>query len=394
MKHNLDQIIDRGSTPSYKSNKEFLKKVFGKPDLVALWIADMDFEVSSHIQEAIKKKTDQGVFGYEFRTDSQITSIIEWYASYHQWTIKQEAIGFAPSVLAAMAMAIGELTNDGDGIIIQPPVYGAFAKLVNQSKRKVVKNPLRYDNNRYTIDFEDLENKAADPSSKMLILSNPHNPVGRVWTRQELQRMGEIAIKHDLIILSDDIHADIVYEPFNYTAIASISQAIDQRTITFLSPGKTFNISGISTAVVVSNNQAYYRAMDDFRERYHVGNPVDPLSMVAFEAGYRESRPWFEAVMAYIKANKDYLKAYIETKLSLIQVVEPEGTYLVWLDFRALNMAPEVLKDFLVEEAGLALDFGHWLGEEGAGFVRLNLATSRRVLERAMAQLDKAMAGL
>lgn len=387
----FDRVIDRGETPSYKCNKEFLNKVFGRSDLLPLWIADMDFEIAPAIKAALIDKSDFGVFGYEFKTEEQISSIIDWFQRYHGWAFHKDQMIFADNVLTGIAVAVNELTDQGDGIILQPPVYNPFSKIITNAGRQVAENPLLYDNGNYSINFEDLELKAREPRTKAIILCNPHNPMGKVWSAEDLQKIGEIAIANDLMILSDDIHADIVFEPYKYTAIASISESIAQRTITFLSPGKTFNLSGIATAVMVTKNEEYREKMNEFYTRYHLGNSNNALSMVAFEAGYRESREWFEALMAYLNDNVAFVRRFVMDKLANVIMVEPEGTYLVWLDMKGLELEPEVLKDLIVKKAGLALDFGHWLGVEGEGFVRLNIAMPRVQLEEALGKLEEAI---
>lgn len=391
MKENFDYIKNRANTPSYKCNKDFLKKVFGKSEVLPLWIADMDFDISDPIKEAIKEKTDFGVFGYEYTTDSQKNSIINWYSKYHGLEINKEELKFIPSVLTGISVAINELTNEGDGVIIQPPVYSPFGKIIKSSNRKVIKNELKFEEGKYSIDFDDLREKAKDENTKMILIANPHNPVGRVWTTEELSELGDIATENDLIILSDDIHADIVYKDYKYTAIASLSEEIAKRTITLLSPGKTFNISGISTAVMITSNEKYVAPIDKFLEKYHMGVVANSLSMVAFEAGYASSRVWFEDMMSYVTSNLEYIRGFLDNELSSVKLVEPEGTYLAWLDLNKLGMEADKLQEYLVEEANLGLDYGHWFGGEGAGFVRVNMATSKETIEKAMHNLKTAI---
>jgi len=390
MNTKLDKIIDRSQSPSYKCNKDFLKKVFGRSDVLPMWVADMDFEVSDPIIQALHSKVDFGIYGYEFKEKSVMTSIENWYKKYHNWDFTSDQIQFVPSVLTGLSIAINQLTNEGDHVIIQPPVYDPFSTIIKSSNRQFVKNPLVMRDGKYVIDFDDLIEKAQDPKAKMILISNPHNPVGRVWTKDELRRLGEIALKNDLIILSDDIHADIVYKNYKYTSIASLSNEIADRTITLLSPGKTFNISGISTAVVVTANEVYKKKIEAFISRYHVGMS-NVLSMTAFEAGFAESRAWFEDVMKYVSGNLEFIKEYVKNNIEAIKVVEPEGTYLVWLDMRALGLDPKELQEYLVDEAQLGLNYGHWFGRQGGGFVRMNIATQRENIERALKQLEDAV---
>ncbi len=390
MRHNFDKVIDRRQTPSYKWNPDFLKNVFGTGDVQPMWVADMDFEVSPAISEAIVKRTAHGVFGYEYKTDNNKESLMDWYKNRHQWSFAKKDLLFAPSVLTAIAVILETLTEQGDGVIVQTPVYHQFFSIIKNTKRKVVRNPLTYKEGRYAIDFDDLREKAKDPATKVLLLSNPHNPVGRVWTKEELQIMGLIAKENDLIIISDDIHADIIHKGYTYTPMASLSEDLAQSTITCLSPGKTFNLSGISTAAMVVENPSHKEAMEGFMNAFHI-NATNTLSMTAFEAAYKEGGPWFDDFMAYMEGNLQVVKDFIQTELKDIHLVETEGTYLVWLDLSAYKMEADALQKHLVSTGKLGLDAGHWFGREGSGFFRLNMATPRVHLEKALENLKFAL---
>jgi len=390
MKYDFDSIVDRRVVPTEKWSKEKLATYFGNEDVLPLWVADMDFKVSESLISDLVKRAEHGVFGYEYKTNDHHNAIINWYEKRHNWRIDQQHLFYAPSVLSSISILIDLLSEVNDQVIIQTPVYYPFSKIIKSHNRVPVKNSLKLVSGKYEIDFEDLEKKAKDPKTKLIILANPHNPVGRVWREDELKKIGDICVEHDVRIISDEIHGDIVYKPHKYTPMASISEAIANITMTCLSPGKTFNVSSLSTAAVVISNEEIAQKYQNLVEKYHV-NHNNAFSIAAFQSAYTKGEEWFEAFLGYLEENLSFLKNYVEEELPIAGVIEPEGTYLVWIDLRALKMDAKELQTFIVDEAKVAFDFGHWFGREGAGFVRINIACPRTVLKEALNRIKIAI---
>ncbi|WP_176461669.1 MalY/PatB family protein [Anaeromicrobium sediminis] len=390
MKYDFNSVIDRRVVPTEKWSKEKLKTYFGSDDLLPLWVADMDFKVSDSLISDLVKRAEHGIFGYEYKPASHHKAIINWFEKRHNWRFNQNDLFYAPSILSALSILIDLLTEVNDQIIIQTPVYYPFSKIIKSHKRVPIKNSLRLVDGKYEIDFEDLEEKAKDPKTKVIIIANPHNPVGRVWTRDELKKMGDICVKHGVLIISDEIHCDIVYKNYKYTPMASISEEIANITMTCLSPGKTFNISSLSTAAVVISNKDISEKYKNFVDKYYI-NQNNAFSSVAFQSVYTKGEEWFEQFLAYLEGNLKFLKSYLKDNAPIIDIIEPEGTYLVWLDIRKLDMDAKKLQKFIIHEAKLAFDFGHWFGREGAGFIRINIACPRETLKTALIRLKSAI---
>jgi len=390
MKYGFDSIIDRSVVPTEKWSKEKLKSYFGSEDVLPLWVADMDFKAPESLIADLVKRAEHGIFGYEYKPETHHNAIINWYEKRHNWRFNQKDLFYAPSVLSALSILIDMMTEVDDQIIIQTPVYYPFSRIIKSHGRVPMKNSLKLEDGKYEIDFEDLENKAKDPKTKLIIIANPHNPVGRVWTKDELKRIGDICLKHDVLIISDEIHGDIVYKGYKYTPLASISEEIADITMTCLSPGKTFNIASLSTAAVVIYNTEIAEKYEKFIEKYHI-NQNNAFSSVAFQSVYTKGEEWFEEFLVYLDENLGFLKNYLNENMPFANVIEPEGTYLVWIDLRELGMDAKELQKFIIEEAKLAFDFGHWFGREGAGFIRINIACPRQVLEEALIRLKSAI---
>jgi cystathionine beta-lyase len=393
----FDEIIDRQQYPTQKWNPHDLKQHFGSEDVLPFWIADMDFSAPQVIVENLMNRAQQGIYGYEYRPDSFFESVINWYVQRHQWTIARPHIQPCPGVLSAIAILINQHSEEGDGIIVQPPVFFEFRLVIRKNGRRLsknplrlVKNPLRLVDGRYQMDFDDLETKAADPRNKILILCNPHNPIGRVWKREELAQVDEICRKHNVRVISDEIHGDIVYRPYRYVPFASLSEAAAQNAFICLSPAKTFNLAGMIDGMVLIANDEYRQQYDNFADRYQI-NRNNVFSTAAIEIAYREGASWLDALLAYLQRNIDFVGDFLEEHNTQVKLVEPEGTYLVWLDFNELGLEAGDLARFLAQEAGLALNSGFWFGREGAGFMRMNIASPRSILEEAMMRLKRAV---
>ena len=386
MKYNFDQNIKRKGTGSIKYDK--IEHFFGKPDLQPLWVADMDFAAPDFILDAIKKRLEHPILGYTMRKPSFNQSFIQWMQTRHQWKVQPQWLDFSPGVVGALAIAIYALTNENDKIIIQSPVYHPFFDVVKGNKRQLLENPLKKnESGHYKMDFEHLES-IIDAQTKMIIISNPHNPVGRVWTHNELQQLGEIAIKHNLIILSDDIHMDFVYPPHKYTPLASISPEIANRTLTITSPSKTFNIAGLSTSIVVIPSVELKKKYTEKLTDMHLflGNI---FGNIAFETAYDKGAEWVDDLLLYLQKNKDFVVDYLQKNIAGIKPEKTEGTFLMWLDFSPTGLSHNDIKKKLIDEAGLALNDGMSFGQGGDKHFRINIGTTKANLEIALKKLKK-----
>jgi len=386
----FDEPTDRSAYPTLKLDETMLNDLFGSDDVLPLWVADMDFPAPDAVIEALRRRVDHGIYGYEIRPDGPYEAMADWYGRRYNWTIDRDHIVPGASVLNAISILIEQHSEEGDGVILQPPVFFEFGMAIKANHRRRVKNPLRVVGDRYEMDYEDLEAKAADPGTNILILCNPHNPVGRVWTRDELARAAEICGRHGVLIISDEIHGDIVYPPHRYTPLGSLSAEVAQRSVTCLSPAKTFNVAGAVDAVAVIANSEDRERFDAFVERYQITRP-NVFTSAAVEAAYREGEAWLEALLVTLQGNVDFVRTFLAANVPGVKLVEPEGTYLLWLDFRELGLDAKELARFLAGEAKLALNAGYWFGREGAGFARMNIACPRSVLAEAMARLAQAV---
>ena len=384
MAYNFDQVIDRRGSGSIKYDK--MSFFFGRDDLQPLWVADMDFATPDFILQAIRKRLEHPVLGYTMRRESFFESYMRWAKKRYGWNVSREWLDFSPGVVGALALSVLSMTGEGDKIIIQPPVYHPFFDVIKGNNRQLVENPLQKDaQGHYRMDFEHLRS-IIDPQTKMMIIANPHNPVGRVWSRGELEELAEIAVEHNLIILSDDIHADFVYKPHVYTPLASMNDAIAQQTVTVTSPSKTFNIAGLSTSVVIIPSE-------DLRNKYRAKLKDMHLFLgnifgnIAFEAAYNNGEAWLEELLVYLQSNVDFVTRYLAENIPAIKPVVPEGTFLMWLDFSALGLPHSKVKDILINQAKIALNDGKSFGQNGENHFRLNIATPKANLQTALEKL-------
>lgn len=389
----FDHLPDRSPFPTFKLHRAALQQHFGNPDALPFWVADMDFPAPPAVIDALQRRAAHGVYGYEYKPDSHLPAVIEWFQTRHGWHIDPAHVVSSPTILNAVAVLIEQHTHPGDGVIVQPPVFFEFRTVIRANQRKYIKNALLYDNGRYQLDLDDLAHKTSDPNNKVLILCNPHNPVGRVWTRPELEQIADICLRHNVLIISDEIHCDVVYTPHRFTSITAISAAAAQQSVACLSAAKTFNIAGMVDAMVIIPDEGRRQQFDNFSHRFQT-NKTHLFAATAIEAAYRDGGPWLDALMVYLQGNVDFVRDYLAANIPSVKLVEPDGTYLMWLDLRALGLDAKVQHRFLAETAGLALNAGHWFGREGAGFARMNVATSRAVLEQALRQLQAAVATL
>lgn len=383
---NFNEKIDRTESGSVKY--DLRKAVFGSEDVIPLWVADMDFSTPNFIIDALRRRMEHPVFGYSFASKGYFEAIISWAKRRFGWDIEKSWIAGCSGIIPSLGVAILEFTSPGDRIIIQPPIYPPFYSAVSVNGREVVVNQLIETGGRYTMDLDDLERKA--DGAKMIILCNPHNPVGRVWQREELSALAEISIRYKMLIVTDDIHADIVYSPSKYIPIASLSEEIANQTITFLAPSKTFNIPGLSTSWAVSRNA---ELMFRFRRRLdalHLGFG-NIFGSIALEEAYRNGESWLDQLLDYLSGNLAFVEEYLKEHISEISFVRPEGSYLVWLDCRRLGLSDAELKRFMISIARLGLNDGPSFGEGGSGFQRLNIGCQRSVLAEALERLSQAV---
>lgn len=382
----FDQMIDRQNECSAKYDELELK--FGRNDLYSMWVADMDLPVADPILNAIQQRAKAPIYGYTTRPEKYFEAAANWYKRRYGFEMETTAFVHSPGVVTSLNLAVQELTREGDGIIIQTPVYSPFYDAVLQNNRVLLENPLIYSEGDYKIDFEAFENMAKE--AKMFILCNPHNPVGRVWTREELTKLAEICLRHQVRVIADEIHGDIVFEGNRYIPFASISEEARAISITCFSATKPFNIAGLQASLIYVSNEADRIKFERFFTIYDMKRN-NCFSLVAVEAAYSEGEPWLEAMMAYVKANMDYVYEFCKEHLPELKPNRPQGTYLQWIDCSALGLTDAELSHFMINDAKIALNLGTIFGQSGSGFVRLNVACPKVYLEEALMSLKQAV---
>jgi len=394
MEYNFNRFIDRRDSFSLKWSKEALQMVFKKDDddLLPLWVADMDFECPKPVVDALKKEAEGYVYGYNWHgTPKYLDAVTGWMSRRHQWKVDPKWIVYSPGIVPAINMMVQTFSNIGDKIIVQPPVYYPFFSAVTANGRKLSLNQLHCENQKYTFDFEDFEEKAKDPLTKIFILCSPHNPVGRVWTREELKKLGDICLEHDILIISDEIHHDLVLPGNQHTVFSTISEEFEQKTIVCTAPSKTFNLAGLQVSnIIIPNEKMRQSFINTIVHKNGIGVP-NSFGIVAMIAAYNEGEEWLEQVLRYIDSNFEYLKDFIRSKIPIVKYIEPEGTYLAWLDFNSLGLNDEELKKVILNKANIALDGGKLFGAGGEGFQRINVACPKSILEEAMQRIKKAI---
>lgn len=388
MAYNFDEIIPRKGTNSLKY--DFAEKR-GKPkDILPMWVADMDFQVPKVISERLIELGSHGIFGYSDTGKQYFNAVANWMETYHNWIVKEDWLVKTPGVVFAIAMAIRALSKEGDAVLIQQPVYYPFSEMVLNNNRRLISNNLIYEDGKYTIDFEDFECKIIEEKVKLFILCNPHNPVGRVWTKEELIRLGDICLKHHVVVVSDEIHQDFIYEGYKHEVFMNLKKAYEDITITCTAPSKTFNLAGLQISNIFIANQEMKRKIK--REMSKVGySQLNIAGIVACEAAYTEGREWLEELKSYITDNLNFLRDFLVTYIPQIKLIEPEGTYLVWIDFRGLGLNEHERQKLIVEKANLWLDSGTMFGSVGEGFERINIACPRTILQQALEQLLRSI---
>jgi cystathionine beta-lyase len=382
---NFDQLVHRDHSNSLKYDAR--QAMFGKADVIPLWVADMDFASPPAVTDALLQRAKHPIYGYSSFPESTYQALIDWLKRRHGWQVEREWLLLCPGVVPSLNAAVMAFTKPEDAVIVQPPVYFPFFSAVTDSGRSLLQNPLRLQNGQYQIDFEHLEACAA--RAKMLLLCSPHNPVGRVWRKDELQRLLAIAEKYQLMIFADEIHADLVYPPAQHLMLAPLS-AHRKNIITAVAPSKTFNVPGLNLSALIIPDAAQRQALSNVFERMHV-SAANPFSMVAFEAAYQHGDAWLDALLSYLQQTRDFVIAYVSEHLHGVQAIMPQGTYLIWLDCRALGLDDAALKQFFIQHAGVGLSPGRLFGEAGSGFMRMNIAAPRSVIAAALQGMADAL---
>ena len=383
--YNFDEIIDRTNTNCIKYDAR--TAFFGTDKLLPLWVADMDFRTPDFIVDAIKERVEKDIYGYTFRGDNYNQSIVDWLKRRHNWAIKPEWISFSPGVVAGLTLAIEAFSEQGDSVIIQPPVYFPFFDSVKGSGRDLIENPLRIENDRYYFDLEDLKKKIT-PRTRLLLLSNPHNPGGMAWSKKELSELAQICIENKILIISDEIHSDLIFEGFRHIPLAGISEEIAQNCVVCMAPSKTFNTAGLTTSFLVIPNKRHLAAYERVLRlpHLHMGNI---FGTVALEAAYTYGDEWLAQLMKYLHANYTLLEQFFNTNIPEVKVMRPDATYLIWLDFSAFRLSDEDINNQLIN-AGVGLNRGIQFGKQGRGFMRINIGCPRSVLHEALLRIQKA----
>ncbi len=387
MKYNFDEIVDRRDTNSLKYDFAVER---GKPEgVLPLWVADMDMRAPIEVRRSLAEAAEHGIFGYSEAKPRYFEAVKQWMETWHHWSPQQEWLVKTPGIVYAAAAAVHAFTKEGEGCMMHNPGYYSIAQVVQDTGRVLVDSPLKEENGYYTMDFEDMEQKMASGKVKLFILVNPHNPVGRVWKKEELERLGELCVKYGVLIFSDEIHEDFVYPEYEHIVMAEMDgEKYRDITITATAPSKTFNIAGLQVSNIFIANEKLRKAF--MREIDKTGySQLNQLGLVACESAYRYGKDWLEQLLVYLRGNLDFARAYITENMPGVRLIEPEGTYFLWLDFRKLGLEKEELNRLIIEKAGLWLDAGEIFGSEGAGFQRINMACPRATLEEALKRLAK-----
>ena len=384
MKYDFDEIIPRRGTNSYKWDSA------GDADILPMWVADMDFRTAPPVVEALRKRVEHGIFGYVRVPDAYYAAVTNWFARRHDWQIEKEWIIYTTGVVPALSAVIKALTAPGDKVMVQTPVYNCFFSSIRNNGCGMIANPLIYRNGTYQIDFADLEQKAADPSVKVLLLCNPHNPAGRVWTKQELTRIGDICIRNNVWVVADEIHCELVFPGHTYIPFASISQEFLMHSVTCTSPSKAFNLAGLQIANIISADTNIRTKIDKAINVNEVCD-VSPFGVEALIAAYNDSEEWLEELKQYLFDNYNYLRAYFAEYLPEFPVSMLEGTYLVWVDCSVLNQSSDEIIKTLLEKEKIWVNEGSLYGEAGEGFIRINIACPRQQLIEGLNRLRRAL---
>lgn len=387
----FDKVVDRKNTSCLKY--DFAVKRGMPADILPLWVADMDFKTSSYIQDAVAAQAEHGIYGYTESGDSYFEAVQSWFFTHYDWKVEEKWLVKTPGVVFALAMAVQAFTQENDAVMIQQPVYYPFNGVIKDNGRRIIDNTLVQDEaGSYHMDLADFEEKIIREKVKLFFLCNPHNPVGRAWTREELEKIGDICYKHHVLIVSDEIHADFVYNR-KHQVLVNLKKEYEEITITCTAPSKTFNIAGLQVSnIFIPDNQLRHRFKRQIAASGY--SQLNAAGLVACEAAYRYGEEWYNGVKAYIRENISFTKKFLEERIPKVKMLEPEGTYLVWVDFRALGLSNRELEDLIIHKAGLWLDSGAIFGAAGEGFQRINVACPRVTLQTALEKIETAVNNL
>lgn len=381
MKYDFDEIVQRRGTNSYKWDG-------AEDDVLPMWVADMDFRTAQPIIDAISRRVAHGIFGYVRVPDAYYDALISWFSRKHGWTMERKWVIYTSGVVPALSAIIKAMTKEGDQVIVQTPVYNCFFSSIRNNGCEIVCNSLKRVGDTYRMDFDDLERKTANPKAKVFVLCNPHNPVGRVWTCEELNRVGDICIKNDVFVIADEIHCELVAPDYEYTPFASISNDFLIHSATCTSPSKAFNIAGLQIANIAVKDDGIRNRIDKAININEVCD-VNPLGVEALIAAYNKGEEWLKQMRTYIYANYDYMHEYCAKHLPQFPIAKLEGTYLVWMDCKALAIKSDRLEEELIKKAKLWLNAGSMYGKDGEGYMRWNIACPRSVLEEGLRRFVK-----
>ena len=382
MKYDFDKVTPRCGTNSYKWDSTDDKEV------LPMWVADMDFPTAPCIINALEKRVEHGIFGYTRVPEEYYDAVISWFSRRHHWKPRREWFIYTSGVVPALSAVIKALTNVGDKVLTLTPVYNCFFSSIRNNGCELDSCALRYEDNTFSIDYEDLERRAADPKTTLMLLCNPHNPSGRVWTREELRRIGDICIKNNVVVVADEIHCELVHPGFTYTPFASVSEEFQKHSVTCVAPSKAFNIAGLQIANIIVENDKWRQRIDKAININEVCD-VNPFGVIATIAAYNEGEEWLNQLLQYIHGNYLFFKDYCEEHLPQLPVAPLEGTYLAWMDCRSLGIPSEELEEDLMKEAKLWLNAGSMYGKEGEGFMRWNLACPRQLVKEGMERFSQ-----
>lgn len=382
----FDEVVNRSGTHSVKYDMS--ETVFGEPDVLPMWVADMDFRVAAEISDAVKARAEHDIYGYTFHPPSFFRSAVDWVQRRHGWSIDPDGISFSPGIVPALNLCVLAYTDPGDKVVIQTPVYPPFYSAVTDHGREIVRNPLVRTENGYEIDFDGLE-KSIDRQTKMLILCHPHNPVGRVWTRRELERLAEICVRRKLIVVCDMIHSDLILDGTPCPGFADISPEIAALTVSLIAPSKTFNIAGLSSSMIFTSNPELKAKFDRTINGLHIGLG-NVFGTVALEAAYNHGDAWLNGLLKYLNANFDILDEWTRQS-PYVRYIRPQGTYLAWLDFSPSGLSGDELYDIVIRKAKVGLNKGTEFGPEGASFMRMNMGCNASTVREAICRIDEAM---
>ncbi|QDQ02853.1 pyridoxal phosphate-dependent aminotransferase [Lysinibacillus fusiformis] len=392
IKYNFDEIINRRETDSIKWSKKHLQENFGDEESIPMWIADMDFKVAQPIIEALTERAQHGIFGYGYKSDEFLESVVNWHKKRNGWDIEKEWILFTPGIIPALNFIVETFCKPGDKVIIQSPVYYPFANIITNNGCHIANNPLIFNNGKYEMNFSELERIAQDSRTKLMFLCSPHNPVGRVWTAEELQRLGEICLENNVLVVSDEIHSDLIYQPNCHIPFGKISEEFKMNSIICTSPSKTFNLAGLHISDIIIPNESLREELNHKLTTID----IDPGSFasVAQITAYNNGEEWLEQLIEYLQNNLDLIDKFIKERMQGVKLVRPEGTYLAWLDFSELNFTDVELQQMMQKKAKIALDDGYIFGAGGEHFQRINFACPRTILVKSLENIEKSLMDL